>query len=359
MTKDKMTRNVGHAPATPSSKWRRYAGWIVGLLATFGIFGAVGSNVVDEIFPAAKEKISGATPLHVTVREDPQGGSDGFTVAARSPAGLESKLRNATGCDALFVAAKRAGAVDVYQSIHDVLLEGRTFRDVTIVDMRAKVLTRKPALRGAAITCASAGALDSIGVMFKLDEANPLARKIRPGLQPGEPYFRRGNAISLKSEEVQPLQVVAQISSGYVEWEVEADAIIDGERRTITINNSGKPFRLTGARPAGGYARYFEWVWYEQPPYLYAGDQAMEAAAAEPTPLKPPGTTSCGERLAVGPHTSCAFAANVRSAYQRGDGGARTVTALSPVTGQRYEMSCTGERPHKCTGGNDASVYFW
>ena len=89
LTKDNLTQNA----ATPSSKWRRYAGWAVGVLATFGIFGAVGSNLVDEIFPAAKEKISGAPPLRVTVREDPQGGSDGFSVAAKSPAGMESKLR--------------------------------------------------------------------------------------------------------------------------------------------------------------------------------------------------------------------------------------------------------------------------
>ena len=355
MTKDNLTQNA----ATPSSKWRRYAGWAVGVLATFGIFGAVGSNLVDEIFPAAKDKISGAPPLRVTVREDPQGGSDGFSVAAKSPAGMESKLRRATSCDSLFVAAKRAGAVDVHQSIHDVLLEGRTFRDVTIVDMRAKVLTREPALRGAAITCASAGAIESIGVMFNLDDETPRARKIRSGLQPGEPYFRRGNAISLTSDEVQPVQVVAQISRGYVEWEIEAEVIIDGDRRTITINNSGKPFRLTADRSAGGYSQYFEWVWHEQPSYLYSGDRSKETATAEPAPIKPPGTKTCDGRLAVGPHTSCAFAENVRSAYRRGGGGSRTVTASSPVTGQRYEMSCTGGTPHRCTGGNGASVYFW
>jgi hypothetical protein len=358
-------RNVNGAAMKQSSKWRRYAGWIVAVLGAFGILGAVGSKVVDDVFPAAKEKLSGADPIQFSVREDPQGGSDGFTVAATSPNGLESKFRGVKSCDSLFNTAKRSGAVDVRQSIHDVLLEGRTFRDVTIVDLRAKILKRGPALRGASISCASAGSMDSIGVVFDLDEPSPVARKIDPQLVPGRPYFKRGNVISLTQKEIQPLQVVAQIGSGYVEWEIRADTVIDGKERTVTINNHGKPFRLTGVAPAGDYARYFEWRWFEQPQALYVGDSPMSALASDTAPIeptpdpKPAGTKSCGGRLAVGPNTSCGFAENVRRAYRNRGGGAGTVTAFSPTTGQQYSMSCGGSSPHKCIGGNAASVYFW
>jgi hypothetical protein len=106
------------------------------------VLGAVGTNVVNELSPVAKEKITGDKPLHINVREDPQGGSDGFSVATNSVEGLDSRLAQANGCDSLFDVAKQAGAVDVGQSIHDVLLEGRTFRDVTIVDLRVRILKR-------------------------------------------------------------------------------------------------------------------------------------------------------------------------------------------------------------------------
>ena len=68
------------------------------------------------------------------------------------------------------------------------------------------------------------------------------------------------------------------------------------------------------------------------------------------------GETSCGNELSVGPDTTCAFAEDVRSAYEASGPG--TVTAYSPVTKRTYEMTCTDDSTVVCTGGNNASVYF-
>jgi hypothetical protein len=74
-----------------------------------------------------------------------------------------------------------------------------------------------------------------------------------------------------------------------------------------------------------------------------------------PTPESSGG--SCGNGTVAGPDTSCPFAVNVRSAYERNGPG--TVTVYSPVTNRTYYMSCsdTGARV-TCTGANNASVYF-
>jgi Glucodextranase, domain B len=66
--------------------------------------------------------------------------------------------------------------------------------------------------------------------------------------------------------------------------------------------------------------------------------------------------TACGNGLAVGPATTCAFAENVRSAYD--SSGPGTVTAYSPVTNRTYAMTCSNGSSVVCTGGNNASVYF-
>jgi hypothetical protein len=66
--------------------------------------------------------------------------------------------------------------------------------------------------------------------------------------------------------------------------------------------------------------------------------------------------TPCGSGLAVGPHTTCAFAENVRSSYEANGPG--TAVVYSPVTQQTYEMTCLTGTPVVCTGGNGASVYF-
>jgi len=68
------------------------------------------------------------------------------------------------------------------------------------------------------------------------------------------------------------------------------------------------------------------------------------------------GETNCGGELAVGPNTTCAFAENVRSAYE--GSGPGTVMAYSPVTNRSYAVTCSDGPSVVCTGGDDASVYF-
>lgn len=59
--------------------------------------------------------------------------------------------------------------------------------------------------------------------------------------------------------------------------------------------------------------------------------------------------------------TSCPFAISVRDAYfdTARPGDPALVEAYSPVTGQRYEMRCTGSEIITCRGGNNAVVYLY
>jgi hypothetical protein len=79
------------------------------------------------------------------------------------------------------------------------------------------------------------------------------------------------------------------------------------------------------------------------------------------SPTYPAGATAgCGEAVFVGSGTSCQFAQNVAKAYDKlvfkGNG---TVTASSPVTGDSYQMQCTGGSPVVCRGGTNAVVEFY
>jgi hypothetical protein len=249
---------------------------VVGVLAAFGVLGAVGTRVVDKVFSSAEERINPEKTVLISVREDPHGGSDGFTLASRSSAGLDAKLANVKDCDSLMVTAKSAGAVDVEVVREALVLEGGTHRDVSIVDMHAKILRREPALRGAEILCQSAGAVGAIGVVFNLDEARPFARKLTQpeSLEFDGPYFAHGNIVRLVKGEIQPFELIGLSSRDYVEWEVEAEIIVDGEAQTITIDNDGEPFRVSGSPPdKTGYERYYEFQWYEQPPKMWMANR--------------------------------------------------------------------------------------
>lgn len=76
-----------------------------------------------------------------------------------------------------------------------------------------------------------------------------------------------------------------------------------------------------------------------------------------------------GQEGVVGGHTTCDFAENVRSAFYA-SGRLNDVVAYSPVTGERYEMSCeAGYSAHfsngavvnstRCFGGDNAEVVIW
>jgi hypothetical protein len=101
----------------------------------------------------------------------------------------------------------------------------------------------------------------------------------------------------------------------------------------------------------------------EPPPWTSTG---------EPAPRYPPLSLPGKEcvREGTGPYaaaaagttlTSCSFAINVRHAYLS-SGSNRTAVILevySPMTGLRYMMSCTGDQPVVCSGGNQAVVYLY
>jgi len=91
------------------------------------------------------------------------------------------------------------------------------------------------------------------------------------------------------------------------------------------------------------------------------GNTSGGTSPGSPAPSSSGGTTCPGTSdLTVGPVTSCAFAQNVRDAYNASgaSGGPNNIDVFSPTTNQTYSMFCTGGAPHHCTGGNNASVSF-
>jgi len=59
--------------------------------------------------------------------------------------------------------------------------------------------------------------------------------------------------------------------------------------------------------------------------------------------------------------TSCPFAINVRKAYLAAakNGEEVRIVVYSPVTKKKYTMTCVGDQPVECTGGNNAVVYLY
>jgi hypothetical protein len=83
-----------------------------------------------------------------------------------------------------------------------------------------------------------------------------------PGLRIGGPnglraegnlQFSDGYSIALKENEVQQLSINAQTSVEDIEWYIEADVLIDDERRTLQIRDEGRNFSTPGGRDYDEY----------------------------------------------------------------------------------------------------------
>jgi hypothetical protein len=100
---------------------------------------------------------------------------------------------------------------------------------------------------------------------------------------------------------------------------------------------------------------------------LYAGsatgNTVLTLTSTDPPTYPAGATASCGATLFAGRDTSCPFAQNVEQAYSSGLGtvvnGVTAVTAVSPATGQTYQMQCTQGSPDICRGGTNALVEFY
>ncbi len=134
-------------------------------------------------------------------------------------ASLNPRLTGEDGCKSLYLAAKKAGGVDVGREETDLMLEGNR-PNVTIVAMHAHIIKRIAPIHGARTECVSAGAEESAVIAFNLDEPHPFARRMSvPPIAKAEgpAYFTRGRIINVARGEVQPIRVVGVAPDHYVE----------------------------------------------------------------------------------------------------------------------------------------------
>jgi hypothetical protein len=94
---------------------------------------------------------------------------------------------------------------------------------------------------------------------------------------------------------------------------------------------------------------------------LKAREEAHVPPPVESSPVQPstPSGTDCGDGVIAGPETSCGFALNTRSEYEREIGaGSGSVEAWSEANEEWYPMYCTEGSEHECSGAISATVYW-
>ena len=78
-----------------------------------------------------------------------------------------------------------------------------------------------------------------------------------------------------------------------------------------------------------------------------------------PAGFKSCGAATAGDAVFANEVTSCPFALNVANAWGVAIDPSLLTDVPSPVTGETYDMRCSGSGPALCEGGNDAAVLIY
>lgn len=143
--------------------------------------------------------------------------------------------------------ADSIGAVDAVFTRLQVTLEGRSGGAVVIDGIRAEVVARRAPLAGTWLMCPVGGAEASPRrIDLDLDSEPPKVQFLREGDEPvATPIL-----FTLRRGEVETFLVRAVTSTCDCKWRVTFDLIASGERRTVTIDDDGQPFRTTATARA-------------------------------------------------------------------------------------------------------------
>jgi hypothetical protein len=122
---------------------------------------------------------------------------------------------------------------------------------VTIVGVRAHVLSRTPPIVRSEVVCLGAGASPAQQVVLNLDRGEPKALELRADGTAGDPYFR-AHTVTLQRGEPADFTIAAITARDTVRWRLEVDTESGNKKETIVVPGV---FTTTPAQPGGSYGQ--------------------------------------------------------------------------------------------------------
>lgn len=143
------------------------------------------------------------------------------------------------------------GAGEVGQENIRAVLRGARPEGVRIMQMRAERECGPPD-SGTLFYSPDAG-LDPVeSAYFDLDSPDPVAQRVDEFNEPVGEFFA-GDTYELEQGEEVVFDIIGATQDRACEFTIGLDVLADGERSTVSIDDEGEPFRVSGRAPAGDY----------------------------------------------------------------------------------------------------------
>jgi len=143
-------------------------------------------------------------------------------------------------------------------------LWGTRQETVTIIGVRAHVLSRTPPIVGSEVVCPSSGGSSAQQVAINLDHGEPKAVEPLDELIGGPSYFK-AHTVTLEKGEPIDFTIAAITLRDTVRWRLEVDTESGNKRETVVVPGD---FITTPSQPKGSYGQRWMWRWDLRPPHL-------------------------------------------------------------------------------------------
>ncbi|NAS20880.1 hypothetical protein GT755_04170 [Herbidospora sp. NEAU-GS84] len=244
-----------------------------------GTIAAVTSDAAKLVVLASPSPTPIARPVVVAalkVRDLDPGDTFVFPAAYRPDAATLRKineLRDSPDMDELAVLMRSLGGVDVHTLGTRFVLENVSKLDVRILDLRVSADCRAP-LGGTVFYSPPQGGELLVDLSFDLDARHPIPRFMEKYGWSEKSWFDT-QTVLLAPGEQQVFDV--QVETGrYCEYRLVADVLQRQKTVTLTIDDDGAPFRVTGMPPL------------REAPALYAASIFNPDTCDDFAPVDPP-----------------------------------------------------------------------
>jgi hypothetical protein len=179
--------------------------------------------------------------------------ANGFSMVVPGDYQLDPKYQSMVGAaaDAEFGRdLYEAGGVRMSPVTLELVVTGRRNQEIRILDISPVVLKRTDPLGGKAFLLPGQGESANLEMVIDFDASNPIARESAgepDGAEPrlGEPYFNN-HTITLRDNEQVALAIPVRVARYYVEFDLKFDYLVGTEEKSLTVDNDGQHFRVTG-----------------------------------------------------------------------------------------------------------------
>ncbi|MGV9613188.1 hypothetical protein [Nocardia xishanensis] len=245
-------QQIIHNWPPPKQPPRRHTPWLI----TAGVLSVIGLLAVYAVVVIVRDGSSKAPtgPELVASARIPDRDGNGFKMVVPGRYHPQVKFMTMPGAAANDEFASdlyRAGGVRLSPVDLEIVLTGQRDHEIRILNIAPIITRRGEPLGGTAFILGGQGQAPTIPMAMNFDELNPVPREVigprSPELKFGEPYFDR-QKITLKNDEREVIFMPLRITRYSVEFTLKIDYAIGAEEKSLTLDNGGAPFVLTGHR---------------------------------------------------------------------------------------------------------------